>query len=73
MSSEYFDAIRRMAELQNDDTRRLVTKIRQGNRAARAEQAGPSLLGRALGALSEHIKERNQGPLPLKGQAPQIR
>jgi hypothetical protein len=48
-----------MADLQNEDTRRLVSKIRQQNRAARAQQREASPRGsihRALAAVVQQLE-----------------
>jgi hypothetical protein len=69
MSNEYFNVIKHMADLQNEDTRRLVSKIRLQNRAMRAHQGGSFPLGRALASLGRRLERGDRQWLSLKDKA----
>jgi hypothetical protein len=69
MCNEYFGVIKHMADLQNEDARRLVSKIRLQNLAARAQRGGVSPFGRALTALGQRLGRFGQQSSPLKGEA----
>lgn len=56
MFDEYINVIKHMADLQNEDTRRLVSKIRLQNRAARAQRRDTSPRSRALAALARRLE-----------------